>query len=165
MWMRSLPRGLMVMGAVLAAAVAVSAYEDQKSAAGCSVCATQTECPAMRDGTRVEMHTIQSGAVMLMSVSDPDKVASFHQGWDQCKAEMDKAMKLSKEEAKSQLCGMCNTYYGLTRQGAQWETIKTDNGVLCLLTAKKSKLVQAIHQQMTAQKEMMAKQQSCCESR
>jgi hypothetical protein len=76
--------------------------------------------------------------------------------------EMDKANKMSKAEAKSQLCGMCHGYATLVHQGAKFESIKTETGVLCLLTAKKGKLVQAIHHQVNMQREMMARKVPCC---
>jgi hypothetical protein len=155
----------MVMGVVLATAAAVSAFEDPKpTAAGCSVCATQMECPAMQGGARFELLDLEYGAAMLITISDPEQVALFHQNWDRCKAEIDRANKLPKEEARSQLCGLCYGYYDLVRQGARHEFVKTENGALCLMTGKKAKVVQAIHQHTATVREMMAKKVPCCGS-
>jgi hypothetical protein len=164
MRMRSMPRGLMVIGIVLAAAAAVQAFDDTaKPANNCTVCASMASCPGMMDGAvKCESYNIQNGVAMLFTVSDPAKSAEFHQGWDQCKAEMDKAVKMSKSEAQTHLCEMCQGYYNLTHQGAQWDYVKTENGVLCLLTGKKAKLVTAIQNQAAVCREMMSKKAAAC---
>jgi hypothetical protein len=163
MRMRSMPRGLMVIGIVLATAAAVQAFDDTaKPANNCSVCAAQAAYPSMMEGVKYESYNIQNGVAMLMIVSDPAKVAEFHQGWDQCQVEMDKARKYSKAEAQSHLCTMCQGYYNLTREGATWDCVKTESGVLCLFTAKKAKLVTAIQNQAAACREMMSKKAAAC---
>jgi hypothetical protein len=166
MRMRSMPRGLMVIGIVLAATAVVQAFEDPaKPANNCNVCTSMTACPGMMDGAvKCESYNILNGVAMLFTVSDPAKAAEFHQGWDQCKVEMDKAMKLSKSEAQSHLCTMCQGYYNLTRVGAQWDYVKTESGVLCLLTGKKAKVVTAIQNQAAACREMMSKKAAACTS-
>jgi hypothetical protein len=161
--MRKMPRGLMVIGVVLAAAAAVQAFQDtEKPANNCTVCASMSSCPGMMDGSvKSESYNIQNGVAMLFTVSDPAKAAEFHQGWDQCKAEMDKVMKWSKSEAQSHLCTMCQGYYTLSHEGAQWDYVKTENGVLCLLTSKKAKVVTAIQTQAAACREAMKNSAAC----
>lgn len=164
MRMRSMPRGLMVIGLALAATAAVHAFDDAKPAGNCNVCSAWAAHPEMMAGIKNESYNIQNGVAMLMTVSDTAKVAEFHQAWDQCKVEMDKASKLSKADAKSHLCEMCQGYYNVTREGAQWDCVKTETGLLCLLTAKKAKLVSAIQNQAAACREMMSKKgAACCE--
>jgi len=156
----------MVIGVVLGVAAAVQAFQDPaKPANNCTVCASMSSCPGMMDGTvKCESYNIANGVAMLFTVSDPAKAAEFHQGWDQCKMEMDKAMKLSKSDAQSHLCTMCQGYYNLSREGAQWDCVKTESGVLCLLTGKKAKVVTAIQNQAAACREMMSKKPAACAS-
>jgi hypothetical protein len=153
----------MVIGIVLAAAAAVQAFDDTaKPANNCTVCAAWAAYPVMMQGVKPESYNIQNGVAMLMTVTDPAKVAEFHQAWDQCKVEMDKATKMSKADAQSHLCAMCQGYYNVTREGAQWDCVKTESGVLCLLTAKKAKLVTAIQNQAATCREMMSKKAAAC---
>jgi hypothetical protein len=162
MRMRSVPRGLMVIGTVLVAAAVVAAADGTPSPpGGCSVCSTQMTCPALQS-VKVEILDTQNGIAMLMTVSDPARLVEFHQSWDQCKAEMEKALKMSRDESRTHLCAMCQGYYDLCHQGARFESMNTETGVLSLLTAKKSKLVNAIHAQAAKEREMMAKKEPCC---
>ena len=163
MRMRSMPRGLMIIGIVLAATAAVQAFDDTAKPAGnCNVCSAWAAHPRRWTGVKWETCNIQNGVATLMPVSDPTKVAEFHQAWDQCKVEMDKAAKMSKAEAQSHLCAMCQGYYNVTREGAQWDCVKTESGLLCLLTSKKAKVVTAIQNQAAACREMMSKKAAAC---
>jgi hypothetical protein len=153
----------MVVGAVLVAAAAVTAFDSPSATAGgCVVCSIQMECPVMQGGAKMEIHDIKNGTALLLTVTEPEKLAEFHQSWDKCKEVMDKATRMSRTEAESQLCAMCQAYHMLMRQGAEWECIKTDTGLLSLLTAKKGKVVKAIHQQAAMQRQMMSSNTSCC---
>src|SRR5438046_119345 len=105
MRMRRIPEGLLLMGVVLAAAAVARSDSPKPTANTCSncvVCSTQAACPAMQ-AAKCEFVDLQNGSAMLITVSDPAKVEEFHQGWDQCKGAMDKAMKMSPAEAQSHL--------------------------------------------------------------
>jgi hypothetical protein len=154
----------MVVGlALVAGAVRADPETPKGPAASCSVCSSQTQCPAMMS-VKCEMINIANGTATLMTVTDPTKIADFRQGWDQCQGEINKAMKMSRSEAQSHLCGMCRGYYDLIRQGAHLECVQTETGALMLLTAKKSKTVEAIRSQTARVREMMTKKESCCQA-
>jgi hypothetical protein len=153
----------MVLGAVLITAASVAAFEGPTTAGGCSVCSTMAGCPAM-GSVKSEFVNLQNGVAQILTVTDPAKVEGFHQTWDRAQTEIGKSLKLSREEAKSHLCSMCQGYYDLCKQGAHPEFAKTETGLLLLITAKKPKVVRAIQEQAAKEREMMTKKEPCCES-
>src|SRR5438128_4767748 len=100
MRMRSIPRGLMVLGAVVVTAASVAAFDGPKTPAGCSVCSSMAGCSAMAS-MKCEFVTLQNGVAQIITVTDPAKVEEFHQTWDRTQTEIGKTMKFSREEAKS----------------------------------------------------------------
>src|SRR6266516_2386145 len=104
MRMRSLPVGLMVAGLMVLSIVAKADPESPKpSCSSCSVCSSMMQCSAMQS-MKMEILDLENGEATLTTITDPAKVAEFHQTWDQCQTQIDKALKMSKEEAKAHLC-------------------------------------------------------------
>lgn len=128
--------------------------------AHCEICSPMAKHPELMQEMEWETHKIDSG--MLMVAQIPEKHRVMFEGM--CQKMKQKGEELAKSDKSASLCGFCNSYQGLTEEGAKEQIVKTAFGNITLLTSPKPEVVREIHKhaersQVEAKKmeEMMAK--------
>jgi hypothetical protein len=89
---------------------------------------------------QTEFVQLDGGMAMMHTVSDPDKVELLHQASAKLAETAGTAMQLSDEDAKTQLCMMCQEMRSLAHEGAQVTSGLTKNGDLVVLMSKDPKV-------------------------
>lgn len=80
-----------------------------------------------------EFVQLDSGMIMVHTVSDPEKVKLLHQVNRKMEESMNAVMQLSDADAKTQLCAMCQGMRQLTKAGAQLSSGLTKSGDVVVL--------------------------------
>ena len=104
--------------------------------ANCAVCkAMVPHMDSLGPVMTMEVANLNDGVAIMHSVSDPAKVAEFHE----MSAEMHKngevCMNMTDEQAKTQLCPMCQEMRATMKAGAKMSAGATKNGDIMVLTS------------------------------
>lgn len=104
--------------------------------AHCDVCRPMHERPDLMQAMKWESHKVANG--MMMTTTIPaDKKADFYAVCE--------SMHSHTPQAGDQLCGFCVGYGDLLKSGAKMEEVKTDFGMITLVTSDDDATVAKIH--------------------
>lgn len=127
---------------VVAAATAVAQQREAVTAAGwfdpehCDICRPMHERPDVMGTMKWDVHKLDAGMLMTSSVAAEKKEAFYA---------ICKAMHAKAPAADSAMCGFCAGFGGLIQAGAKVEELKTDSGMITVITATDPVTVEMIH--------------------
>jgi hypothetical protein len=127
----------------------------------CEICKPMGEHMDVMKHVTWEAHKIDNGMLSASVVPDEDRamVDAIHK-------KMHAVGELLATGKEMDLCGFCTSYAALKRAGAKEQEIKTDFGMISMLTSDDPEVVTKIHahahrtvKEFAAMKEMMATKQ------
>jgi hypothetical protein len=107
----------------------------------CAMCKNLSAEEGLMDHVEWETHLINNGMLSVTMV-DPD----YQQAFKRAMVNMQETSKKLMSGQQLHLCGFCNSHGALYRAGATMEDVKTDVGLISLITASDTKTVEMIHQ-------------------
>jgi hypothetical protein len=105
----------------------------------CAFCRHLTEPPEMLQSLGWEHHNISNGIVSISTI--PEKYA---EAYDKAMGMMKETGEKAAQGAEMHTCGMCGAMGALMAKGAKYETVKTDNGYVALMTSDDPEIVTEI---------------------
>jgi hypothetical protein len=104
--------------------------------AKCMVCKNMApHLDALGPVMKMEAVKLNDGMAITHSVTDPAKVTLYHTAWDAMHQAGDECMKLTDEQAKTQLCGFCQEVRSVAKAGATISAGKSKNGDVMVIRA------------------------------
>lgn len=104
--------------------------------ANCDICQPIAERPELMKDMKWEIHKLAGG--MLMTTSVPADVKKDYYA-------MNAEMHANASGAVAKQCGFCAAFGGLVQAGAEVEEVKTDFGMITLVTSGDAAAVAKIH--------------------
>ena len=103
----------------------------------CAVCkAMAAHIDELGPSMKMDVVNLNDGVVLQHYVTDPTKVALFQSTCDEMAKNGEAAMALSDDDAKTQLCPMCQSMRSAMKAGARMSMGKTKRGDLMVMTSE-----------------------------
>lgn len=103
----------------------------------CAVCkAMAAHFDELAPSMKMDVVNLNDGVVLQHYVTDPTKVALFQSTCDEMAKNGEAAMAMSDEDAKTQLCPMCQSMRSAMKAGARMSMGKTKRGDLMVMTSE-----------------------------
>lgn len=131
---------LVLIGILVMSLAAISSEGTWFDLEDCSMCKNLTAEKGLLEHMEWETHLIHNG-MLSVTVVDPEYTEAFKRAM----ANMEETGTKLMNGEQMYLCGFCTSYGGLHMAGATMEDVKTDLGLISLITANDSKTIEMIH--------------------